>query len=195
MKVFSFLLVFLMGLNASLATTVIKLSVDQLATESDLIVRGFVTAKESGWNKVRTRIYTHTTLDISQLIKSKLPQQAKVVIRQIGGEVDGLVQHVSGNAEFSEGEEVIVFLEKHPTEDVMVVMGMAQGKFSVDRSQSPPRVRQKNTHLRKIERRTQPQILNLRPRTIASASTPTLSEFLNQIDRAVGARSNEGGGQ
>ena len=190
MKFFSFLLVFLVGLNALFATTVIKLSVDQLAYESDLIVRGVVTAKESAWNEKRTRIYTHTTLDVSQLIKSKLPHQSKVVIRQIGGEVDGLVQHVSGNAEFNQGEEVLVFLEKHPTANVMVVMGMAQGKFSIDRSQHPPRVQQKQTHLKTIKHSTQPQIVDLRPRTINASSSPTLSQFLHQIHTAIGADSD-----
>ena len=47
------------------ATTVKSLSVDTMAKESDAIIEGTVTARESRWNESKTRIYTYTDITVT----------------------------------------------------------------------------------------------------------------------------------
>ena len=113
------------------ATTMLREEVTDLSRVSDVVVRGTVRRVESRWTQDRMRIVTEVEISVAETLKGK--GGATVKILQPGGQVGDIVQKVSGLASFSQGEEVVVFLERRPGERYMVA-GMAQGKFRVERS-------------------------------------------------------------
>lgn len=166
------------------STTVVSLSVDKMTKEADLIVRGVVNSRTTQWNQAKTRIYTITKIDIQETYKGSIKASHSISIRQIGGEIDGLVQTIAGNAKFSAGEEVIVFLESHPTEGIHFVMGMAQGKYSINRTRNPPAISRSINSLHRVNVRQIQPVLHIVTPT-SPAPLPTLVSLVSQIQNAL----------
>jgi hypothetical protein len=115
----------------SSATIMRALSLEQMTKDADSIVYGEVVKQVADWNAEKTRIYTMTTVRVTEEWKGEAKTDSLIVIRQIGGSVGALTQSVAGNAQLSTGETVIVFLERSPREAVHFIIGMTQGKFGV----------------------------------------------------------------
>ena len=131
----------LLATGPASATTMKRLLLSDLTSEADVIVQGRVVSRVSSWNEDRTRIYTVTELHVDESLKGPARPGEVLRIRQIGGQVDGLSQVISGNAELRTDEEVVLFLDRDETLPWHYVVGMAQGKFGVDRSGPSPVVR------------------------------------------------------
>jgi len=121
------------GSEPAEATIVRQLSLTDMAKRADLIVRGHVVRRTSSWNPERTRIYTVSEIRVDAAMKGGLAPGSVVPVRQIGGQVDGVVQTIAGDAHFTEGEEVVVFLDRDETLPFSYLIGLSQGKFSVRR--------------------------------------------------------------
>ena len=78
------------------------------------------------------RIYTITKLKVIESIKGTAKPNMVLTLRQIGGQVGDWSQHVPGDAKFKHEEEVLVFLRHDPSDDLHFLVGMGQGKFTVD---------------------------------------------------------------
>ena len=110
-----------------LATTLLKLDLEALTVKSERIVHGQVEAME--FRKVEGRVYTYVTLEVEETFKG--PEEERVTFRVLGGRHGELITLVHGTAQFEQGEEVIVFLERPLKGKPLVVTGMMQGKFHV----------------------------------------------------------------
>ncbi len=111
------------------ATVVRAFSLDDLASFATQVVRGRVLDIESRWDD--RLIYTDVEVEVADCLKG--PCEERVVsVRVLGGAVDDLVMDVDGVARFALGEEVLLFLEAHPTGVHVRTVGMAQGKFRLD---------------------------------------------------------------
>ena len=113
------------------ATTLLKMELDDLTRTSDAVVRGKVTKLESHWTGDRMRIVTEVQIEVSEAMKGTVGKT--VTVQQPGGVVGDIGQRVEGLASFSEGEEVVLFLESLPG-STFLVAGMAQGKYRLERS-------------------------------------------------------------
>lgn len=102
-------------------------SLDELADEADVVVTGLVVASNSFWNEDKSVIYTHYTISVNRSFKEDLG--STIVVRVMGGVVDGRELLVSGNARLQEGEQVLLFLRNHG--EYSTIIGMSQGKFSL----------------------------------------------------------------
>jgi len=113
--------------SSAIATTLLKLSMNDLVDKSEAIVHGEVIEltpiKENG------RIYTYIALDVKEQLKGASTE--RVEFRVLGGRIDDLVTIVHGSPNFALGEEVLVFLERPVEDKPLVVTGMVQGKFSI----------------------------------------------------------------
>ena len=121
----------LMPRQKALATSMLHQDIASLTQSSDAVVRGKVKATQSRWSADHKRIITEVTIEVAEFFKGA--GSSTLVVRQPGGEIDGIGQKVSGLASFSEGEEVVLFLERLEA-DKYRVNGMAQGKYRVERS-------------------------------------------------------------
>ena len=124
---------FAMPLSAG-ATTMVLLTTEDMALKADDIVRAKVVSMVSKKSADGAKIYTYTTLKPLEWIKNGGEKPDKIVIRQLGGAVDGVTQKIPGDARFTPGEEALVFLrhksvKKH--DGFYFLLGMAQTKFKI----------------------------------------------------------------
>lgn len=110
------------------ATTLQRLSLDQLAAGSDGVARVNFLAAESRWEN--GTIWTVTTLRVVETIKGNLPSE--ISVRLPGGRVGHLAATVEGTPRFHAGDDAIVFLKTSPAGGFSVA-GWVQGMFRISR--------------------------------------------------------------
>jgi hypothetical protein len=126
------LLALLMGffsplfLPAVRATTLVRLSLDQLAAGSDAVARVNFAKAESRWDG--GSICTITTAKVVETMKGNLP--GEISVRLPGGRVGHLTATVEGTPKFHPGEDAVVFLKRSRTGD-FTVAGWVEGTFRV----------------------------------------------------------------
>lgn len=119
------------------ATVAVPVSVEEMAQEARAVVLARVTSRESRWDEAHRRIHTFTELEVIERWAGAAPP--RVVVRTLGGQVDGIGMKVSGVARFQDDEEVVVFLAADPLDSSRFrVIGMSQGKLRVDRQGPEP---------------------------------------------------------
>src|ERR1700736_5638663 len=102
------LAILMSGATTIHATTLARLSIDQLAAAADATARLRCTSVESRWEN--GQIWTITSFDVVETMKGALPTQ--ITVRLPGGRVGHLTATVDGTPKFSPGDEVVAFLEK-----------------------------------------------------------------------------------
>lgn len=128
-----FLLCLAMGASLASATTIIPMTVEQLADKSTQVVRARAMQSWSEWNPQHTIIYTYTKFQVVKSFKGS-PEQT-ITVKQLGGRVDNTVQKVSGVRQFTGGEENFLFLQPSQDNDgTMIVTGLVQGNFRLYRT-------------------------------------------------------------
>jgi hypothetical protein len=119
----------LLFLPSICATTLARLSLDQMAAGSDAVARVRCTSAESRWEN--GSIWTVATVDVVESMKGNLP--GKITIRVPGGRVGHLTATVDGTPKFNPGNEAIVFLQQSPAGGYSVA-GWAEGTFRISRN-------------------------------------------------------------
>ena len=109
------------------ATTVRRLSFDDLVAKADTIVSGQVVDSQTYWTPDKKLILTSYTVQIGDNIKGKTPPT--VTITTVGGRIGNTVLRVSGMPQFKTGESAVLFLERSGT--YTTVVGLNQGKFRI----------------------------------------------------------------
>jgi len=123
--------------STAFATSVLKMSLRDLAKNSDSIVLARVEDQSARYD-ANKEIYTYITLRVLDPVKGMKAEHGKnvtpdqlITIRQIGGIVGNIASVVPGMPKFVKGEEVVVFLSKKDSAGYPWVMGLQQGKYSV----------------------------------------------------------------
>ncbi|HUE87393.1 MAG TPA: fibronectin type III domain-containing protein [Vicinamibacterales bacterium] len=107
--------------------------VADLADSSAVIATGRVSALSSAHDGIA--IYTYVTLQVTEVLKGAVPD-GPIVLKQIGGVAEGLALHIDGQARFSEGDAVLVFLSARPRDHTLYTVGLSQGAWRVTRNGS-----------------------------------------------------------
>src|SRR5207237_3056617 len=102
-----------MGAVAASATTIVLPSDDQLILKAPVIVSG--TILRSNPVQIGNKIWTETTLAVDHAFKGAAT--AEIVIREIGGQLDGRFTKIFGAPEYTPGERVLAFLTRTPRGD------------------------------------------------------------------------------
>lgn len=119
--------------SPALASTVIAESIEEMAVAAPLIVHARVVAAQSGWDAAHRHLWTWTELQVvSEPLKGRGTSNATVLVKQPGGEADGIGQAVAGAARFAIGEEVVAFLEPSDEPNVFLVRGLSAGKVRLE---------------------------------------------------------------
>jgi hypothetical protein len=112
------------------STTVIPVTVEELARTSTDVVVGSTGEPRSVWNKAHTMIYTVTPFRIEHALKGN--RSGQVNVTQMGGRLDGIETKVAGVKQFSANERDALFLR--PSQDMpgtYVITGLMQGRFAI----------------------------------------------------------------
>ena len=105
-----------------------KLSTKQLTKNSSSVRVGKVVSQWSSYDPQKRMVFTYTKLKVSETIKGT--HRSEVLIRQAGGESNGLGMRVHGVASFEEGESAVVFL-RQDKDGAPTLTGMAQGRYRI----------------------------------------------------------------
>ena len=119
--------------SPALAAQVLATSVEELARNSEVVVRGRVLSTSARWSE--GRIYTYAEIQVATSIRGAAPARLTAVTP--GGVVGEVGQRVDGAALFTPGEEVVLFLGR-PERGQYPVADLSQGKFAVDGKQARP---------------------------------------------------------
>ena len=110
------------------ATTLLWMSVAQMAQRAPLIVRARCLANSAGWDA--GEIWTLTSFDVVEVWRGAA--SGRITVRLLGGTAGNLTSSVSGVPRFRPGEEVVLFLEPTPRGDYSV-LSWEQGTFRLRR--------------------------------------------------------------
>lgn len=116
------------------ATIVRPFALAELVRASHSIVRGQVVDREVVWDPDFHELYTLTWVRADEVLAGREQPGDLLVVRQIGGVLDGVERKVVGTAELELGDEVVLFARTDGTWHYLV--GMAQGAFHISRSSS-----------------------------------------------------------
>ena len=130
------LLVFIHPAQGS-ATVVTYADLPDLVELSDVVIRGEVTRRESHFDPAQGRLVTHTTFKVDRRYMGETDET--VTIEQWGGTNGETTSTIPGDADFTVGQEVVVFLRYGP-ENGLYLTALAQSKFSVHRTGQTPLV-------------------------------------------------------
>jgi hypothetical protein len=134
MKRFSSLAALAMvGSFACGATSVPRLSLEEMVVHSEMIVSGRVIRTWATWDSQHQFIWTHNEILVEDVVKGR--HSDKVVVSEPGGVVDGIGMQIAGSPRYALGERVMVFLERMPN-SYLRTTGMGQGKLSISRDGS-----------------------------------------------------------
>ena len=119
------------GDRAAHATLVRGFTLGELVVAADAIVVGEVAWQESVWDPAWREVYTLSWIRVGESWRGSERPGEYVVLKQIGGVLDGLERRVVGTATLGIGDEVALFARTDGAFHYAV--GMAQGVFHVAR--------------------------------------------------------------
>jgi hypothetical protein len=129
-------LLLLMPISISLshATTFVPIPLPNQVAESDTVVRGKIGTSYSDYgsrNDGGRGIYTFYHLQVTEALKGDVAPSSSILIREMGGEVNGVGMQVAGSAHFDPGEDVVVFMGAKNPDGSYEMKGLASGKYNI----------------------------------------------------------------
>lgn len=121
---------FVLGLVAVLAavpataSTFLKVDIHDLKGMSEAVIHGKVVEVRSAWNTDGTMIFTEAAIEVKGRLHGK--SDDLVIVRTVGGTVDGYTVEMGGAPRFTEGEEIVAFLGRWH-DGAPMVAGYAEG--------------------------------------------------------------------
>ena len=117
------------------ATMFMSVPLPDLVKGAPVIVRGIIGASHPDWvldPNGGKRIFTFYAFQVEEALKGDI-QGGSIQIRELGGEKEGVGMRISGTAEFSPGEDVVVMLGPKNRDGSYDVRGLSSGKFNLEK--------------------------------------------------------------
>lgn len=122
-------LLFALALPLS-ASQFVELPFDQIARESAFVVRGTIEHTWASWDEAREVIFTYATVRVSRYVGDATGPDV-LLVREVGGTVDGYTLEAVGFPMIRQGEQVVLFLSKWDSGDEYRIHAFNQGKYLV----------------------------------------------------------------
>ncbi len=164
------------------ATSVPRLTVEQLIDQSESIVSGQVVRSWSSWDRSYQFVWTHHEVTLQDAVKGEL--QGTVVVSEPGGTVDGKTMLIPGAVQFTTGEDVVLFLYRTPVGYLRTV-GYGQGKYTLSRDR---RIRSYGTQVELVAPAGPPGEAETATTLLGSLEGLPLAEFKRRVSAIVHAR-------
>lgn len=127
-----FALLLLLAPVGARASVMVRATLEELATEATLVVRGTVTSTEGRLSGDGRKIYTRAIVEVAQAYKGAAA--GPLIVHAPGGSFAGRGQLVHGAPRFDRGDELVLFLQKKaesPEGTIWGVVAMSQGLLAV----------------------------------------------------------------
>lgn len=116
--------------SVGMATTLVRLSLEQMSQASTAIVRGHVVRQETYWNPGHTQVMTDTTIRVENVFKGQ--PHSTLVVEQLGGTIGNFHEYVPGTVPFHVEVSYILFLEPAGDDPARyLLVGMSQGAYRI----------------------------------------------------------------
>ncbi len=112
------------------ASQFIPLPFDQVASESKFIVRGTIDQTWSAWDSSHEVIFTYATMRVNRYFGESTGPDT-LLIREVGGTVDGYTQEAIGFPMIRKGEDVVLMLSQWEDSADLRIHAFNQGKYLV----------------------------------------------------------------
>jgi hypothetical protein len=112
------------------ASQFIEVPFDQLATEAQYIVRGQIMDTWTAWDDSHEIIFTYATVRVTRYFGETAGPDT-LVVREVGGTVDGYTQEAIGFPMIRRGEDVVLMLSQWEDGSELRIHGYNQGKYLV----------------------------------------------------------------
>jgi hypothetical protein len=112
------------------ASQFIQMPFDDVARQATYIVRGEVGETWSQWDSAREVIYTYATIHVSRYFGETTGPDT-LLVREVGGTVDGYTQEAIGFPAIRRGEKVVLMLSKWDDSTDLRIHAYNQGKYLV----------------------------------------------------------------
>ncbi len=143
-------------------------SIDQLATFADVVVVARVDEIASGWDPAARSLYTYVSVSVERVLKGEVPP-GRLVVKQLGGRLDGIGLHVADQPDFQRGESVLLFLEVRPRDATLYTSALWQGKWTLERDARGGRIAMRRGPVHGNDRRVDRQTMVAVERSVARA--------------------------
>lgn len=124
-------LLFILALPLS-ASQFVELPFEQVASEAQYIVRGTIEQTWSAWDDAHEVIFTYATVRVSRYFGETTGPDT-LMIREVGGTVDGYTQEAIGFPAIRAGENVVLMLSRWEDGADFRIHAFNQGKYIVSR--------------------------------------------------------------
>ena len=111
------------------ATTIPRLTFEQLADGSETIVSGRIAQTWTAWDAEHKYIWTHYLLSVSE--RAKGASASTIEFAEPGGAVGASTMAIVGTVTYGVGDRVAIFLARMPN-GYLRTTGWAQGKYTID---------------------------------------------------------------
>lgn len=108
----------------------IQSEIKNLSQGADLIVTGKVVNQKSEWSPDKSKIYTNITIEVDEFLKGS-NYQSRIVIRNLGGEVENVGETYSHVPTFQDDEDVLLFVKKSTKDESLRVFEGDEGKLTL----------------------------------------------------------------
>lgn len=120
-----------LGIGLAHATSLLPVSLDELAAEATVVAVGRCAEVRAEWNADRTLIYTRATFEIERSVPER-PVGDRLVVRALGGTVGPISQAVVDGPRFAVGERDLLLLGDADDEPgVYRILGLSHGKIPI----------------------------------------------------------------
>ena len=128
MRILAVLFVLLAASIVGQATTLVRMNLDDLTTQSQTVVHATIAASRTEWSDDHKVILTIYTVEPLEYLKGRLGTSFE--LRELGGEKDGLLMTVPSVPVFSVGQEEVLFVWTDPQGRHQAI-GFEQGALDV----------------------------------------------------------------
>jgi hypothetical protein len=148
------------------ATVMVVADESAMAAESVAVVSGWVKKVEAALHPVSEAIHTYVHIEVDEVLSGAVPA-ADIVLRESGGRVGDLTETIFGSPDYRAGEQVVVFLDRHP-DGALRTTHMAMGKFTlgVDRHGTTTVTRAFGSNVTLLDRRSGALLTGVPPQTL-----------------------------
>jgi hypothetical protein len=112
------------------ASQFVEMPFDQVARQAHYVVRGEVMDTWSAWDDAHEVIYTYATVRVSRYF-GEMAGPDVLVVREVGGTVDGYTQEAIGFPAIRRSEQVVLMLSKWDDGADFRIHAYNQGKYLV----------------------------------------------------------------
>src|SRR5712692_3396956 len=126
LRSFSVLILFL-STSSAWATSVPRLSLEQMVVSSERILHGRTVRSWSAWDANHRVIWTHYEIEVADTLKGDPP--STITVSEPGGAVEGMELTIAGMPHYETGEEAVLFVYRTPL-GLWRTRGLGQGKYT-----------------------------------------------------------------